>query len=306
MGAAGKGGNAGGGTPGVAGATSGGAGGKGGGGGTTALGGTPGTGGLGGAAGGGGQPATGGMPGTGGLQPTGGTMGTGGSTGGGGQPGTGGATGGGGSSGGGGKGGAGATGGGGGGGTAPVVFNCAASTTPAGGLIADFTSWDATTMRWTASTGAFGTVFAYHDANSTSTAAVGNMMNLHFTGTLAGYAGIGIVFDRCEAVGAGNTAIQFTVSGTAPNCALELQLQPYSLRPTTEVPAGGCTMTPTSNCYNMFPKQSNVATSGTVKVTLANMSMWTAARASEIVAVQFQLTGNCTADLRFDDIKFVP
>jgi len=54
-----------------------------------------------------------------------------------------------------------------------------------------------------------------------------------------------------------------------------------------------------------------VATTGTVKVTLASMNMWTAAMASQIVGVQWQLTvpngaGSCTADLHLDDVKFVP
>ncbi|HEX2658786.1 MAG TPA: hypothetical protein VHU40_10960, partial [Polyangia bacterium] len=165
------------------------------------------------------------------------------------------------------------------------------------------------TARWKSSNNVGGTLFQYHEGASTTTSTVGaGNTNLRLVASVtptSSYGGGGIVLDTCLAAGT-NTALQFTISGTT-NCAVELQVQTYAQKPTTDSPGGGCA----SNCTNKYPRMSNLPTSGTVKVTLANLSMWTAAMAGQIVGVQWQLTvpagsGSCAADLRLDDVKFVP
>jgi len=274
-------------------------------GGSAATGGAPATGGVVGAGGGsgggmigsdaGGGVGTGGTPvASGGTTATGGTPGTGGVTATGGTPAAGGAS---------------APGAGGSAGT--VVFDCAESTTPSGGLVSDFSSWNVANGRWTSSSGVTGTVFSYQgDTASMATTAVDTTANdLHMTATVSAmsYAGGGIIMDSCQSAGT-DTEIDFTVSGTS-TCSVELQLQTFGQKPTTDTPAGGCT----ASCGNTYPRATKLSvTSSPVKVVLANMTNWTAAMATQIVGVQWQFTNpttgstSCTVDLHVDNVTFKP
>jgi hypothetical protein len=201
-------------------------------------------------------------------------------------------------------------GGGAGGSPASTTLACSAPVAPSGGLICDFSNYSAFTGRWSSSSGVTGALFAYH-GGTTSTAsasvdATGHDFHVIASVDVGSYAGAGIILDTCETAGA-NRSLGFTVSGTT-SCRLELQIQTYGQKPSTESPPGGCTGT---TC-GVYPKASNLATTGPVSVVLSTMTNWTTPSAAQIVGVHWQLTNPaasgaaCTADLHFDDVKLVP
>jgi hypothetical protein len=196
-----------------------------------------------------------------------------------------------------------------------VGLNCAAPASLASGLVTDFAAYNTATARWGPPGGLTGQHFAYAGpmnatpASTASTAVDTTAGNMRFMATVqpGGYAGMGLVFDACVDVSRFNAA-RFTISGTLGGCALELQIQTYSERPSTDAPAGGCTATP---CYE-FPRRSGLAAPGATPMTVSFtlLSPWTAATAAEVVGIQWQATvptgaGACTVDLRLDDIAFV-
>ena len=105
------------------------------------------------------------------------------------------------------------------------------------------------------------------------------------------YAGAGVSFAVCATV-AEFTQVQFTISGSIGDCALELQLKTFDQTPTTGDPPGGCDSSTTS-CYG-YPafKQIVVPTSTATDVVkpLADFSGWSAANARQVVGLQWQLT----------------
>jgi hypothetical protein len=246
--------------------------------------------GTGGVGSGGATTGTGGKVGTGGAG-TGGTVGTGGA-------GTGGATGTGGSTG----------------------YNaCASPITPANGYVTNFTDWNAGTSRWGTGT-LIGTIYSFASTSpaATMTAKVeGTPPGLHLVGSTSstGYAGGILTFLSCVTT-ASFTKILFDVYGSAANCAIELQLQTFDQRPTTnQDPPGGCVQAADgSGCFT-FPKKSQVVdpttlttTPKTVTTTLNTMTNWTTAEGTQIVGVQWQFTSNgsstCTPGATFTNIKF--
>jgi hypothetical protein len=204
------------------------------------------------------------------------------------------------------------------------VFDCGATATPTNGNVTDFSDWNNTMGKWGVAPGLRGTRYGYSspsmDGGPPSTNVVmvdATLQNLSFTGSVepAGYAGAGLGFDVCGNV-SGYTGLQFSYSGTLGGCALEIQLVTFSQKPTDQNPAGGCDRTVTS-CFN-FPKKTMLpeptATLTPITIPFAEMTGWTAANATEIVGIQWQVTvpppvdggqTTCAIDLRFDDIKFV-
>jgi len=126
---------------------------------------------------------------------------------------------------------------------------------------------------------------------------------------MGGYAGTGIVFDTCQAFGT-TGALRFSFTGST-NCSMEIQLQTYSLRSATDMPAGGCGSSTGSPCMNTA-KAPNVSTSSSpVTIPLSSFSNWNAAAGNEVVGVLWLLTTKvvgtpCTADLRIDDVRIIP
>jgi len=322
----------GGGTAGTTGAGSGGALGEGGAGGLDGTGGGPagsgggdGNGGVGGGAASGSGGAAGGPATSSGGSGAGGTAGGAGGTAassGGGGPGIGGAAAGGagalGGAGGGaagGRGGAPASGGRGGGGaggaTGPLVYDCSTSVAPANNLLTDFAGGSGVNGRWTSTNGMSGVTFAYRGGASTaSTETAATVHNLHLTATVlpGSYAGAGINFDACTTFGS-NKSVRFTVAGST-SCSVELQLQTYRRKPSTDIPAGGCVDDGTTTC-GAYAHLSNLSLSPSpVTVALTSLADWIPAAATQVVGIQWQLTNpnnnNCTADLHFDDITLVP
>jgi hypothetical protein len=147
--------------------------------------------------------------------------------------------------------------------------------------------------------------------------------NLHFVGTInAGdYGGGGLSFYACASV-ASYTSVSFSLSGslagTAAECDLELQVQTFDQRPTTQTPPGGCDSS-AGSCYG-YPVKTKIgspsSTATTIKLTLADFSKWSTANAKQVVGLQWQVTvptsattsdaalPSCTADFRVDDVKF--
>jgi hypothetical protein len=182
--------------------------------------------------------------------------------------------------------------------------------TPASGNVTDFSDFSTTTGKWGSTSGLYGATYGYG-----LTAVVDTInKNLHLTGTLnsGDYAGGGLSFNVCATVTTFNT-ISFTIAGSAPGCDIELQIQTFDQRPTTQDPPGGCT----ANCYG-FPAKGKVAVPSTtptpVTTPLSSLTNWSAANAAQVVGVQFQFTVpqvadggtaiSCPVDVTIDDVKF--
>jgi hypothetical protein len=187
--------------------------------------------------------------------------------------------------------------------------------TPKDGNVTDFSEFDTTTGKWGSTSGLYGATFSYGALAATVDTF---NKNLHVTGTLAsgGYSGAGLSFNVCATV-ATFKSISFTIAGSAPGCDIELQLQTFDQRPTTQDPPGGCD--PAGSCYG-FPSKGKIAipslTPVTVTTLLSDLSKWTPAAAAQIVAIQFQFTVpqvadggtaiSCAVDVTIDDVKFLP
>jgi hypothetical protein len=268
---------------------------------------------------------TGGRVGTGGA-------GTGGGTGTGGRSGTGGAGTGGAGTGGAGTGGVVGTGGAGTGGAvgtggSSAGLNCASPTALTNGMVTNFSDWSSGTAKWGTSPGMTGTVFSYASTDPAATMSnkvEGSPIGLHLTGTVpnAGWAGGGLAFLACTNVGS-YTQILFDVYGRAQNCNLELQIQTYDQRPNDQTPPGGCVKAGDgSGCFD-FPRKSQVTdvssssisaspprtvTTSLSDLTTSNSGGWGAAKAAQIVGVQWQLTNgsgsSCSVGLTLTNIRF--
>jgi hypothetical protein len=180
--------------------------------------------------------------------------------------------------------------------------------------------WSASTMMWCDAHGLGGGLYAYMGTGSTSTAAVdttAHNLKFNFMVTAGQYAGGGISFDSCVNA-SGFTAVQFTASVTAGSlsgCVLLVQVQTQDERPSTATNPGGGTCA--SSC-NMFPAYqlptAPTATAATYTVMftqLSNPGSSTIPTRTQIVGLQWQAnsgqgTGACTAELRIDDVKFIP
>ena len=201
---------------------------------------------------------------------------------------------------------------------------CLSPIVPANGTsggVTDFGDYSTTTGKWGSTSGLYGPIYAYKGPNSSMTAKVETTgeKTLHATGAVApgDYAGAGVSFAVCATV-AEFTQVQFTISGSIGDCALELQLKTFDQTPTTGDPPGGCDSSTTS-CYG-YPafKQIVVPTSTATDVVkpLANFSGWSAANARQVVGLQWQLTKapasdpdagtSCAIDIQLDNIKFLP
>jgi hypothetical protein len=191
---------------------------------------------------------------------------------------------------------------------------------PAGGVVADFSTWDATTGKWGSGT-LTGTVYQYAGTGATMNAAKveGTPKGLHLSGKVpsGSYAGGGLSFLSCATV-ASFTKVQFDVYGSALNCVVELQLQTFDQRPTDQSPPGGCVKAADgSGCFN-FPVMKQVvslttavaAPGRTVAATLTGFTNWTTDSAGQIVGMQWQFThgsgGDCAPDATFSNVKFAP
>jgi len=156
-----------------------------------------------------------------------------------------------------------------------------------------------------------GTSFVYRGNGSTaSIESTASIHHLHLTATVVpgSYAGTGINFDACTTFGS-NKSLRFVVNGTT-SCSVELQLQTYRRKPSTDTPPGGCVADASTTCGD-YIHLSNIALSPSpVTLTLASFTDWIAAAGTQIVGIQWQLTtpntSNCTADLHLDDITLVP
>lgn len=182
----------------------------------------------------------------------------------------------------------------------------------------DFSDYSTTTGKWGSPTGIYGAIYSYGGANTSTTMKAtveGTPKGLHLTGSVmsSDWGGGGVSFNVCSTV-ASFTQVQFSLVGTSPGCDLELQIQTFDQRPTTQVPAGGCT----ANCYG-FPVVKKVAvpsaTSATITTPLSSFSNWSTANANQVVGLQWQFTGTqldpdagvgCPIDVTIGNIKFLP
>jgi hypothetical protein len=204
--------------------------------------------------------------------------------------------------------------------TTTAGLNCASPVVPANvsnGGVTDFTDYTAQ-GKWGSSTGLYGAVYAYPGTKGSTlkSAVEGTPKGLHLTGSVMAndYSGGGLSFYVCATV-ASFTQVRFDIVGTSPGCDLELQIQTFDQRPTTQTPAGGCNSATTS-CYG-FPVVKKVAvpsaTSATITTPLASFSTWSATNAAQVVGLQWQFTGTlldpdasvgCPIDVTITNIKF--
>jgi hypothetical protein len=199
-------------------------------------------------------------------------------------------------------------------------LNCAAAVVPANGTsggVTDFTDWNNTCGKWGTIPAFYGATFSYPGTKGSTVKDTVDVTAkaLHLAGTvMAGdYAGGGLSFYNCATV-ASFSQVQFTLSGASPGCDLELQIQTFDMRPTTQKPAGGCT----TGCY-AFPVVRKIAvpsaTAQVITTPLASFSNWSTANANQVVALQWQFTGTqldpdagvgCPINVNITSVKFLP
>jgi hypothetical protein len=192
------------------------------------------------------------------------------------------------------------------------------------GVVTDFSEWNNSQGRWGTTDALYGAIYSYAGASSSMNSAKveGTPPGMHLTGAVADndYGGGGIGFSVCAKVEQ-FTQIQFDIIGGAPGCDLELQLQTFAQRPTSQSPAGGCNQDTTS-CYN-FPVIKQVidvslpiAEMTTVTKPLSEFSDWSTDNANQVVGLQWQFTGTtvdmattpdgCPIDVTITNVKFLP
>jgi len=211
------------------------------------------------------------------------------------------------------------------GGASSTGLNCAAAVEPGNGVVTDFSDW--TSPKWGSSSALSGVIFGYSGTNGSkvSAAVEGTPKGLHLTGSVfpSDYSGGGLGFNACATV-ANFTKVQFDIAGPgAPGCDLEIQLQTFDQRPTTQTPPGGCDSA-AGSCY-AFPVVNKVVdvstpitTPTTITKSLSDFSNWSAANAKQVVGIQWQFTGtninssvdggatSCPIDVTIMNIKFLP
>jgi hypothetical protein len=193
------------------------------------------------------------------------------------------------------------------------------------GFVTDFSDYSTLSGKFGGATkdNLLGSPYHYPGPNSTMSHKIeGTPVGLHLTGSVAAndYGGGGISFCSCAKV-PDFTQIQFTISGSSLGCDLELQIQTFDQRPTSQTPPGGCDSSTTS-CYG-FPVVKQVVDVSTAAITtpmtvtkaLADFSNWSTANANQVVGLQWQFTGTkidpdagagCPIDVTITNIKFLP
>jgi glucuronoarabinoxylan endo-1,4-beta-xylanase len=197
-------------------------------------------------------------------------------------------------------------------------LDCADPVTPSNvvsGGVTDFTDWAGATGKWGSPNGLYGAVYAYSGPNGSMVMQNVDTANkdLHITGSVAAgdYGGAGLAFYDCATV-ASFSAVQFTVSGSAPGCELDLQIKTFDQQPTSQNPPGGCD---SGSCYN-FPDYASIAvptaTAQTIVAPLSGFSTWSSADATQVVGLQWQFNGNdvgaegsCPIDVAITGIRFL-
>jgi hypothetical protein len=209
----------------------------------------------------------------------------------------------------------------------PTGLDCAAAVTPANsasGGVTDFTDWNNVTGRWGSTSGLYGTTYPYVDSVGSSMRASVDQTSktLHATGSVlaGGYGGMGLAFYVCATV-ASFTQVQFSVKGSSPGCEMELQIKTWDQQPPSPSPGGGCDSS-VGSCYG-YPVAKKVVDLQTpltpltpVTIPLADFSGWSAARAAQVLGLQWQFSRSsvdpdasavgCPIDVSITNVKFLP
>jgi hypothetical protein len=168
-----------------------------------------------------------------------------------------------------------------------------------------------------------GAIFPYKGsgANDNTTITVNTddgSLRLMTTVSNGSYGGGGIAFEAGCVDASAFEGVQFTIaiaSGSLTGCTYQMQLQTFEQRPTMPLPAGGCDQN-TASCYN-FPSATGLPAPSTdpANPTLVTLPFdsFSAARMfptpTELVGFQWQVNssgGQCTVELRIDDVAFIP
>ncbi|HEY7374262.1 MAG TPA: hypothetical protein VIF57_19020 [Polyangia bacterium] len=191
------------------------------------------------------------------------------------------------------------------------------------GHVTDFSAreWDNNSGKWCDESGFHGSLYSYTNSASfpqdTHTQKVDTDGALHMAFMVTGgqYGGGGLAFEGgCLDVSA-FTGVQFTVavvSGSLASCPLQLQLQTFDARPTTQTPPGGCDQNTTS-CYS-FPAATSLPAISTdpANPTLVQLPFPSfskiAGELTQIVGLQWQVNAQaaCTVEIKIDDVAFIP
>ena len=192
------------------------------------------------------------------------------------------------------------------------------------GHVTDFSmrEWSSGSGKWCDASGMHGSIFSFKGNapmdNNGSSVDMDGSLRLMLSVSSGSYGGGGLAFEAGCLDASEFTGVTFSVavaSGSLSGCALQLQLQTFEQRPTTQSPAGGCDQNTTS-CYS-YPAATGLPAASTdiTMPTVVNIPFTSFGRAqtapapTQIVGLQWQVnssSGACTVELRIDDVGFIP
>jgi len=206
------------------------------------------------------------------------------------------------------------------------ALNCAAPfTLPADGHVTDFSTreWSSAAGKWCNEGGMHGSIFSFkgngaNDSNAISVNTTDSSLRLALTVSSGSYGDSGIAFEAGCVDASAFSGLQFSIavaSGSLSGCAYQIQLQTFEQRPTSQNPPGGCDINTTS-CYSFPYVRSNLPAASTdptmptlVSLPFSMFSASTMPAPAQIVGLQWQVnstSGQCTVELRLDDVGFIP
>jgi hypothetical protein len=196
---------------------------------------------------------------------------------------------------------------------------------PADGHVTDFSrrEWSSSSGKWCNEGGLHGSLFSFkgngaNDSNAISVNTMDASLRLALTVSSGSYGGGGIAFEAGCLDASAFSGLQFSIavaSGSLSGCAYQIQLQTFEQRPTSQNPPGGCDINTTS-CYSFPYVRNNLPAASTdptmptlVSLPFSMFSASTMPAPAQIVGLQWQVnstSGQCTVELRLDDVGFIP
>ena len=210
--------------------------------------------------------------------------------------------------------------------TGVEALNCAAPfKLPPNGHVTDFSTreWSSSSGKWCNEGGMHGSIFSFkgngaNDSNAISVNTMDASLRLALTVSSGSYGGGGIAFEAGCLDASAFSGLQFSIavaSGSLSGCAYQIQLQTFEQRPTSQNPPGGCDINTTS-CYSFPYVRNNLPAASTdptmptlVSLPFSMFSASTMPAPAQIVGLQWQVnstSGQCTVELRLDDVGFIP
>ena len=205
-----------------------------------------------------------------------------------------------------------------------VVYNCGSPYSLTGGTVTNFSDWNNATSTWGSSSRLMGNLSQYQSGGAVMSPvrAEGILVGMHLLGTvpIGSYGGGVMLFSTCTSLASYlNSNLLFDIYGKAPGCALELMVQTFDQRPIDADPAGTCRADAGADCYR-FPGinvsldsptlPAEASAPSTVTKKLSDFRGWSAAKAVQVVGLQWQFTPktnpaiDCYPDVTITNIRF--